>query len=125
MGRVDHGLKGDQAGADLERVQIAMERFPLVYCEMEPGRRHFSLIATSCIVQIRTIRTNRDGHLFVVIMPPGTVPYKEVQHASYTPLESWQKAIKNAAARGLTSQSSGDWLSGDRDRTTEKIKTRK
>ena len=37
MGRINHNLSGDQAGADLERLQDAKEMFPLVYVEMDPG----------------------------------------------------------------------------------------
>src|SRR5580704_16357607 len=37
MGRVDHILSGDQAGADMERVNEAMKRLELVHVEMEPG----------------------------------------------------------------------------------------
>ena len=37
MGRVDHILAGDQAGADPERVRYAKNMFPLEYLEMEPG----------------------------------------------------------------------------------------
>src|ERR1041385_5548618 len=34
MGRLEHVLTGDQAGADLERVEEASRRLELVYCEM-------------------------------------------------------------------------------------------
>src|SRR5690349_9686683 len=37
LGRIDHVLTGDQAGADRERVDEVLKRLPLVYCEMEPG----------------------------------------------------------------------------------------
>jgi ectoine hydroxylase len=37
MGRIDHVLTGDQAGADMERVNACLERMELLYCEMEPG----------------------------------------------------------------------------------------
>jgi ectoine hydroxylase-related dioxygenase (phytanoyl-CoA dioxygenase family) len=37
IGRIDHGRTGDQVGADMQRVEAAMERFELIYCEMEPG----------------------------------------------------------------------------------------
>ena len=37
MGRIDHGKTGDQTGADLTRVEAALERMELVYCELEPG----------------------------------------------------------------------------------------
>ena len=37
MGRIDHVLAGDQAGADIERVNVALQRLELVYVEMEVG----------------------------------------------------------------------------------------
>ena len=37
MGRIDHILAGEQAGADPERVNHAINRFPMQYLEMEPG----------------------------------------------------------------------------------------
>ena len=37
LGRIDHVLTGDQAGADMERVNEALKRFELVHVEMEPG----------------------------------------------------------------------------------------
>src|SRR5713101_1434613 len=36
MGRVDHILAGDQAGADMERVNVARQRYELVHCVMGP-----------------------------------------------------------------------------------------
>src|SRR6516225_1432820 len=33
LGRIDHGKIGDQTGADLERVEVALKRLELVYCE--------------------------------------------------------------------------------------------
>jgi ectoine hydroxylase len=37
LGRIDHVLTGDQAGADKERVAAILERFPIVYVEMDLG----------------------------------------------------------------------------------------
>ncbi len=37
MGRIDHGQAGQQAGADQARVEEALKKLPLIYCEMEPG----------------------------------------------------------------------------------------
>ena len=37
MGRLEHGLAGDQTGADLERVAVVLKHFETVHCEMEPG----------------------------------------------------------------------------------------
>jgi len=40
-GRMDHGKVGDQTGADPERVAAALDRLPLVYCELKPGSAVF------------------------------------------------------------------------------------
>ena len=37
MGRIDHHFTGEQTGADLERVALAEQKFPLEYCEMPAG----------------------------------------------------------------------------------------
>merc|ERR1719273_1647445 len=37
LGRLDHWSKGDQQGADDERVELALQRYDEVYCEMSPG----------------------------------------------------------------------------------------
>src|SRR5262245_23690355 len=37
LGRIDHVLTGEQAGADMERVNEVLKRQELVYIEMEPG----------------------------------------------------------------------------------------
>jgi ectoine hydroxylase-related dioxygenase (phytanoyl-CoA dioxygenase family) len=37
MGRIEHGVTGEQTGADMERVEAALQRLQLVYCELEPG----------------------------------------------------------------------------------------
>lgn len=41
IGRITHGAAGGQTGADLERVEAAMKRHELVYCEMQPGTALF------------------------------------------------------------------------------------
>jgi ectoine hydroxylase-related dioxygenase (phytanoyl-CoA dioxygenase family) len=41
MGRIEHKLTGEQAGAEMDRVNLALKTFPLVYCEMEPGSALF------------------------------------------------------------------------------------
>lgn len=37
IGRINHGVVGGQKGADMTRVDVAVERFDLKYVEMEPG----------------------------------------------------------------------------------------
>ena len=37
MGRLNHGLAGEQVGADMMMVEHALKTMELVYCELEPG----------------------------------------------------------------------------------------
>ena len=41
MGRIDHNKTGDQTGADVARVNLAIKHLKLVYCEMDPGTALF------------------------------------------------------------------------------------
>lgn len=41
LGRLEHGLTGDQTGADMERMQAVLQHLEIVYCEMEPGSALF------------------------------------------------------------------------------------
>lgn len=122
MGRIDHRLKGDQAGADMERVNVAMERFPLVHCEMEPGDALFF----DCNLLHRSDQ-NRSDHprwsLICCYNAARNSPYKEVQHASYTPLiKVGKQAIKESAAGGFDGAAASGWLNSDTDRTIDKMK---
>ena len=37
IGRINHGSTGEQVGADMKRVNFAMENMELIYVELEPG----------------------------------------------------------------------------------------
>jgi ectoine hydroxylase-related dioxygenase (phytanoyl-CoA dioxygenase family) len=86
IGRIDHGKTGDQTGADLERVNVALERMELVYNECEPGDAlffHANLLHRSdqnrsadprwSLICCYNTRTND--------------PYKESRHPRYSKLE--------------------------------------
>lgn len=123
MGRVDHALTGDQAGADMERVNIAKGRFPLVYCEMEPGDAMFF----DCNILHRSDQ-NRSEHprwsLICCYNAARNDPYKEGQHASYTPLvKVGYNAIKNIGFGGFDEGKDGDWVTPESDKTIEKLKS--
>ena len=122
MGRVDHSLTGDQAGADMERVNVAKERFPLVYCEMEPGDAMFF----DCNILHRSDQNRSDHSRWSLICCYNAArnnPYKEGQHASYTPLvKVGEDAIKNSNLNGFNENPESDWVSPESDRTIEKLK---
>ncbi|NND97132.1 MAG: phytanoyl-CoA dioxygenase family protein [Pirellulaceae bacterium] len=85
MGRINHVLTGDQAGADLERVQAAKKELPLVYCELDPGDAlffHPNTLHCSASNQSDQAR----WALICCYNAKSNNPYKESHHPSYTKL---------------------------------------
>src|SRR5439155_16076121 len=86
MGRIEHGVTGDQTGADMERVNFAMKHLELVYVEMEPGDAlffHSNLLHRSD--QNRS--ENPRWSLICCYNAARNDPYKESHHPRYTPLD--------------------------------------
>jgi len=85
MGRVNHILSGDQAGADLERVEEAKKVLELVPCEMEPGDALFFHCNT-----LHSSGPNHSEHprwsLICCYNAASNNPYKESHHPAYTKL---------------------------------------
>lgn len=91
MGRIEHGVAGDQTGANLERVQAALQRMELVYCELEPGDAvffHANLLHRS--------DQNRSEHprwgFICCYNTARNDPYRDGPHPRYSPLEKWEDA---------------------------------
>lgn len=123
MGRVDHSLTGEQAGADMERVNVAKEKFPLVHCEMDPGDAMFF----DCNILHRSDQNRSDHSRWSLICCYNAArndPYKEGQHASYTPLiKVGADAIKNCNLNGFEENTASDWVSPENDQTIENLKS--
>lgn len=119
LGRIDHGKVGDQTGADMERVEVAMQRLELVQCEMEPGSAIlFHCNTLHCSAQNHS--TNPRWALICCYNAARNDPYKESRHPRYTPLEKWpdervketgrrqwaalQHSLKEAAAGGSSEE---------------------
>ena len=104
LGRVDHILTGDQTGVDPERLELAKQHFPLVYCEMAPGTAlffHCNLLHAS--------GQNKSPHprwsLISCYTATYNTPYNEPHHPGYQPLQKVpDTAIKKVGARGLSSK---------------------
>lgn len=85
LGRIDHTLTGDQAGADPERVEEVLKRLDRVYVEMEPGDTlffHANLLH-------RSDQNHSDHPRWSMICCYNAArnnPYKESHHPRYTPL---------------------------------------
>lgn len=85
LGRIDHGKVGEQAGADMERVDEALRRMELVYIEAEPGDAlffHSNLLHRSD--QNRSERPR--WSLICCYNAARNNPYKESRHPRYEPL---------------------------------------
>jgi len=123
MGRVDHVLSGDQAGADMERVREAMKRYELVYCVMKPGDAlffHSNLLHASA-------RNDSDKPRWSMICcynARSNNPYKEGQHPRYTPLKKVADAmIKKVGTKRLAGDRSNvAWLEVKKDTSARTLK---
>jgi hypothetical protein len=85
IGRIDHGKTGDQTGADMERVEVALKRHELVYIECEPGD---ALFFHSNLLHRSDQNTSPDPRwsLICCYNTRQNDPYKESRHPGYTPL---------------------------------------
>ena len=86
MGRVNHVLSGDQAGADMVRVEEAKKRFELVYATMDPGDALFFHSNT-----LHASDANDSDHprwaMICCYNAASNDPYKDSHHPRYTKLD--------------------------------------
>src|SRR4029434_4194866 len=85
LGRIEHVLTGDQAGADNDRVQEILKKLELVHVEMDPGDAlffHANLLHRSD--QNRSDNTR--WSMICCYKAAQNDPYKESHHPRYTPL---------------------------------------
>jgi len=91
LGRIEHQKTGEQTGANLQRVEVALEKFGKVYCELEPGDAVFfhsnTLHRSDC---------NRSDlprwSLICCYNTKHNDPIFESKHPRYHPLEIWSDA---------------------------------
>ena len=96
LGRLEHGRAGKQAGADPERVAVALQRFELVHVELEPGSAilfHANLLHASG----PNLSEQPRWSIICCYNTAHNDPYKDSHHPRYTPLEKLpDDAIKRA-----------------------------
>lgn len=117
LGRVNHGLSGDQTGADMERVRAAQQRMDMVHCELDAGDALFF----HCNLLHRSDANRSDRSRWALICcynARHNDPYKDSHHPRYTPLEKVpDSAIKVAGIRRFNQDDSQvAWLDDRRDR---------
>jgi ectoine hydroxylase len=116
LGRIDHVLTGDQAGADLERVNEILKRLPLIYVEMDPGDALFF----HCNLLHRSDANRSEKPRWSMICCYNAArndPYKESHHPRYTPLVKVpDSAIREAGSKRFADSGSDvAWLKGEQD----------
>ncbi len=119
LGRIDHVLTGDQAGADLARVNHVLQRLPLVHVEMNPGDTlffHPNLLHRSD----RNTSPNPRWSLICCYNARRNDPYKESHHPRYTPLTKVDDSMirKVGVKRFADDTSDVAWLDPVEDRSS-------
>lgn len=123
LGRIDHALTGDQAGADQEHVDAALERLELVYCELEPG----DVVFFDGNVLHRSDQNRSDNARWAMVIAYNAArndPYKKGQHPNYTPLHKVDdSAIKQVGMKRFEEDEDVDWLTPETDETAKKLES--
>jgi ectoine hydroxylase len=122
-GRIDHVLAGDQAGADLERVEELARRLELVHVEMAAGDAVFfdsNLLHRS--------DQNRSEYprwsLICCYNAARNDPYKASHHPRYTPLIKVEDAMIRTVglSRFADGQTDVAWLNPESDLSASSLK---
>ena len=104
IGRIEHGESGEQAGADMERVNAALERLELVYCDMNPGDALF-FHANTLHRSDQNRSENPRWSLICCYNTKHNDPFKNVEggHPRYSYLDRWPDSkVKEVGRRQLT-----------------------
>lgn len=108
MGRIEHLKRGDQTGADMERVTAALERLELVYVEMEPGSAvlfHGNTLHRSD----QNLSENPRWAFICCYNAKSNDPYKDGRHPHYSPLmKVAANDVTTIARRHLTKLSASE-----------------
>jgi ectoine hydroxylase len=123
LGRINHVLTGDQAGADRERVEEALQRLPLVYVEMDPG----DVLFFDCNLLHRSDQNRSENPRWSMICCYNAArnnPYKESHHPRYTPLAKVpDSAIRATGLRRFAEASTQEvaWLDPHKDQSASSL----
>ncbi len=118
MGRINHVLAGDQAGADMERVNEALKRLEHIYVEMESGDAlffHPNLLHRSD----RNLSDRSRWSMICCYNAKHNDPYKDSHHPRYTPLHKVEDSVIKETGLTLFSDSveKEDWWTPDEDKS--------
>jgi len=122
LGRIEHQLTGDQAGADPERVEQILKRYELVYVEMSPG----DVLYFHANMLHRSDQNRSDNPRWSMICcynAKSNDPYMESHHPRYTPLAKVpDSAIREAGARRFSADAdNAAWLDDRKDLSARQL----
>ncbi|MDA7610796.1 phytanoyl-CoA dioxygenase family protein [Akkermansiaceae bacterium] len=119
LGRINHILSGDQAGADMERVEEAKKRLGLVHVTMDPGDALFFHSNT-----LHASDANESDHprwaMICCYNAASNDPYKDSHHPRYTKLEKVEDNRILAIETNHASRMHTDFADLNRDDTSAK-----
>jgi ectoine hydroxylase len=123
LGRIEHVLTGDQAGADQKRVEQVLKRLPLVYVEMDPG----DVLFFHCNLLHRSDQNRSQKPRWSMICCYNAArndPYADSHHPRYTPLHTVpNSAILEAGIRRFADSTSNvAWLEEDKDKSARTLR---
>lgn len=120
LGRIEHALTGEQAGADQARVDEILKRLELVYVEMEPGDTLYFHANTLH----RSDQNHSDNPRWSMICCYNAArndPYKESHHPRYTPLVKVPDSRILEAGQARFSDNDAAWLDIGTDRSASTL----
>jgi hypothetical protein len=125
LGRIDHILTGDQAGADKARVEEILKRLPLVHVEMGPGDTLF--FHPNLLHRSDQNRSEKPRWSMICCYNAArNDPYKESHHPRYTPLvKVADSAIREAGLRRFAdSKMDVAWLEDKKDVSARSLQSK-
>ena len=124
MGRLDHELTGEQAGANMERVEEAQKVLDHVHVEIEPGDGlffHCNLLHRSD----RNASADPRWSLICCYNAARNNPFKESHHLRYTPLDKVaDTAIKEVGVKRFEDDDTDVAWMGDEDQSARSLEQR-
>ena len=114
LGRIEHTLTGNQAGADMARVEKVLERLPVLYVELAPGD---AVVFHSNMLH-RSDANRSDKPRWSMICCYNVAsndPYLDEPHARYTKLEKVPDSAILEAGRRRMQEETNDvaWMRKD------------
>lgn len=118
MGRIEHGRVAGQTGADVERVERAMERLDLVHCVMAPGDALFFHANTLHASAANT--TDQPRRLLICCYNKASNnPFKVHHHPLYTKLDQLPDTAVRTAGLARADEAARGFMQPAEDETSD------